>query len=227
MREDICSIPVSEVFEQKDGCPFCRIYRTLEDHLLEYILGPAMMEPDVRIETNRLGFCGRHADLLLKSKNRLALALVMQSRLQTASQKLFPKPPLGLLGPKVGRAEELTAHCFLCEKIDHSMSMLMNTFFQLWKTEREFRALTESQPIYCLPHYAMLLERGRTALDKRAYGDFAAAIGGAAGAGLAALRADIDHFCEMFDYRNAGGDWGTSRDAVERAVRFLTGDLRY
>ncbi len=25
MREDICSIPVNEVFEPKDGCPFCRM----------------------------------------------------------------------------------------------------------------------------------------------------------------------------------------------------------
>ena len=26
----------------------------------------------------------------------------------------------------------------------------------------------------------------------------------------------------MFDYRNAGGDWGNSRDAIERAITYLT-----
>lgn len=31
MREDICSIPISEIFEPKDGCPFCRMRDMLED----------------------------------------------------------------------------------------------------------------------------------------------------------------------------------------------------
>ena len=33
---------------------------------------------------------------------------------------------------------------------------------------------------------------------------------------------DVSHFCKMFDYRNAGGDWGNSRDSIERAIRLLT-----
>ena len=57
MREDICSIPISEIFEPKDGCPFCRMRDMLEDRMATYITGAAMMEPDVRVETNRLGFC--------------------------------------------------------------------------------------------------------------------------------------------------------------------------
>ena len=54
MREDICSIPISEIFEPKDGCPFCRMRDMLEDRMATYITGAAMMEPDVRVETNRL-----------------------------------------------------------------------------------------------------------------------------------------------------------------------------
>ena len=60
MRDDICTIPVSEVFEESDGCPICRMYETVEDRIITYILGDAMMEPDVRIETNKVGFCEKH-----------------------------------------------------------------------------------------------------------------------------------------------------------------------
>ena len=60
MRSDICSIPVAEVFEPKEGCPLCRMRDMLEERVLEYIMGAAMMEPDVRIETNRQGFCKDH-----------------------------------------------------------------------------------------------------------------------------------------------------------------------
>ena len=56
MREDLCTIPINEVFEPRDGCPFCRMRDMLEDRMATYITGAAMMEPDVRIETNRLGF---------------------------------------------------------------------------------------------------------------------------------------------------------------------------
>ena len=56
MRDDICTIPVSEVFEVNDGCPICRMKKTVEDHIIDYIMGAAMMEPDVRIETNKKGF---------------------------------------------------------------------------------------------------------------------------------------------------------------------------
>lgn len=45
MREDICSIPISEIFEPKDGCPFCRMRDMLEDRMATYITGAAMMEP--------------------------------------------------------------------------------------------------------------------------------------------------------------------------------------
>ena len=32
----------------------------------------------------------------------------------------------------------------------------------------------------------------------------------------------MTHFTKMFDYRNAGGDWGNSRDSIERAIQWLT-----
>ena len=52
MRESILTIPVNEVFEPREGCPICAMRNTVEQHISEYIMGAAMMEPDVRMETN-------------------------------------------------------------------------------------------------------------------------------------------------------------------------------
>ena len=60
MRESILTIPVTDIFEPKCGCPICRLRDTLEQRTVEYIMGAAMMEPDVRMETNKLGFCKTH-----------------------------------------------------------------------------------------------------------------------------------------------------------------------
>ena len=75
--EQIYTIPVNEAFdlakekalgegaEKTPICPLCHLRETLNEGELERILGAAMMEPDVRIETNREGFCGMPADPVL------------------------------------------------------------------------------------------------------------------------------------------------------------------
>ena len=37
MKEDICSIPINDVFAPKDGCPFCRMRDMLELRMAEYV----------------------------------------------------------------------------------------------------------------------------------------------------------------------------------------------
>ena len=79
MRDDICTIPVNEIFEVTDGCPVCRMYDAAQTRILDYILGDAMMEPDVRIMTNETGFCLHHYEKMLKMRGRLQLALMPES----------------------------------------------------------------------------------------------------------------------------------------------------
>ena len=52
--EQIYTIPVNEAFDAVSekpelGCPFCMLYRKLQDDELDIILGASMMEPDIRI----------------------------------------------------------------------------------------------------------------------------------------------------------------------------------
>ena len=85
--EQIYTIPVNEAFEASAadascGCPLCTLYRKLEENELELILGASMMEPDVRIQTNREGFCRLHYDMMFVRKNRLGMALTLESHLK-------------------------------------------------------------------------------------------------------------------------------------------------
>ena len=56
MGYKIETISVYEVFEQKGGCPFCRLEKRLEKEYIEYYLGSAAMTPEIRIKVNRSGF---------------------------------------------------------------------------------------------------------------------------------------------------------------------------
>ena len=73
MEEKIYTIPVTEAFEKKDGCPFCRLRNDLENTERDLIMGASMMEPDIRITTNALGFCRRHYKKMFDLNNRLSL----------------------------------------------------------------------------------------------------------------------------------------------------------
>lgn len=223
MREDICSIPISELFEPKKGCPICRMEKMLEERLADYITGAAMMEPDVRIETNRLGFCPKHFDKIRAVGPRLSIALILESHLKEVEERAFGAAPAKkkLFGGAPA-AEKQT--CFICENMEKNETHLVDSLLHLWAKEEEFRTLFSEQEYLCLSH-AKLLERAAAHLPKKAAEPFTAEVRRLSQSYLQTLEADVTHFCRMFDYRNKDADWGNSRDAIERAIAYLTGRL--
>ena len=146
MREDICSIPVNDVFLPKDGCPFCRMRDMLEDRMATYITGAAMMEPDVRVETNRLGFCTEHFNQILARGSRLSVALILESLLQTVHDEVFPQG--GKVQPKkvAAAVHSREEHCFVCENIEKNTAHLLDSTLKLWQTDPDFQKLYAEQP---------------------------------------------------------------------------------
>lgn len=224
MRYDITNIPIAEVFEEGDGCPICRLRNTLENRAVEYITGAAMMEPDVRIETNKKGFCYHHYRQILGQRNRLSIALMLESHLEEMEKTVFPT---GLGGKNTKKqAKEARAAldtCFVCDQMNDAMEKMLATVCRTWENQKEFRQLFEDQSCLCLPHFADLVAASTTAMSKKNQPDFAKAASDLAKAYLAELREDVHHFCGMYDHRNAGNnDWGNSKDSIERAVWYLT-----
>ena len=224
MRESILTIPISEILEPREGCPICRMRDMLEQRTVEYIMGAAMMEPDVRIETNRAGFCSAHFAQMLKCKNRLSLALMLQTHLDEVHGSLFSRKKL--FEPKNARQKklsEINESCFVCDKVDWGMERLLRTFFEMYKNS-EARQLMSEQEFICLPHYDLLASVAPQYLQKKELDGFMKLIGGLTESYIAELYADVSKYCSMYDYRSAGkdADWGNSKDSIERAIGFLT-----
>ena len=100
MKERIYTIPVSEAFEVDSECPMCILERRVENDAIEYTLGPSMMEPDRRIETNEKGFCSHHFTKLYNTQeNRLPLGLIIDTHLMEQNgilHKMYEKAQAGL-----------------------------------------------------------------------------------------------------------------------------------
>lgn len=225
MRESILTIPISEIFEPKCGCPICRMRDMLEQRTIEYIMGAAMMEPDVRMETNRLGFCKTHFEQMRACKNRLSLALMLQSHLQNIQKNIFNRK--SIFEGKTAKQKKVSAinnECFVCSKIEWGMSRIMVTFFELYSKEKDFRRLFNEQEMLCLPHYDLLVGMAADNVEKRWQKQFAEDCAALTKKYLDLLEKDVYHYCNMYDYRNSGkdADWGNSKDSIERAIKFLT-----
>lgn len=232
--EQIYTIPVHEAFEagaadKACGCPMCTLYRKLEENELDLILGASMMEPSTRIETNKEGFCRTHYDMMFVRKNRLGMALTLESHLAELKRDL----KAGALSTLVGkpgdkprkRIEALESSCYVCRRIAFHFTHMAETVLLLFEEEETFPDLVRAQPYFCLPHYRLLLATAAEQLPKKKAAEFAAVLGGVEEAYLDELSADVSWFCKKFDYRFEDEPWGNAKDSVERAILFLRSDL--
>ena len=200
MRESILTIPINEVFEPREGCPICAMRNTVEQHICEYIMGAAMMEPDVREETNALGFC--------------------RGEIFEKKSIFFTK------GAKAKKSSEIEETCFVCSKVDWGVEHMLETVFTMFRENAGFRNLYASQQYICIPHYNMLMSHVPAKLPKNEQKPFIEATDKLMENYIKQLNSDVGEFCDSFDYRNAGKlhreDMEHVRNSIERAIEFLT-----
>lgn len=226
MAETIYTIPINETFEEcmekeEPTCPFCSLEAKLEKDEIDLILGASMMEPDIRIKTNKLGFCQNHFGGLLRGSKRLPLSLMLESHLNELYDATLPKGKLKSPEKAAARLKELSSSCYVCGKISmHYKRMLANALY-MWASDEEFRKKFASQKCFCTRHFAEMVESSKKEIPKREQSDFYDSLGEVFGGYFGELKEDVSKFCRSFDYRYQDEPLGTAVNSVERAIEFL------
>ncbi len=224
MKETICTIPINDIFEVKEGCPFCRMYDMLENQYATFITGSAMMDPETRVATNEKGFCKKHFQKITQVGKRLPNALILQTHMQKILEDYFPKNTHSKPDKKKLQALQDMQHtCYICDRIQHDVEHFLRTVFKEWETNPQFRKTYQEQEFICLDHYRMVSAISLKGVPAKHQADFHQDTADLAKKQLQLLIEDTTHFCKMFDYQSRGMDWGNSRDAIERDLRFLAG----
>lgn len=233
MSEKIYTIPISDTFgecasDKSLGCPFCRLYNKLEDNEIDVALGASMMEPDTRIQMNEKGFCDIHFSRLLEGKSKLGLGLILESHLATVRKEISDGKLSSLFGKEgqkaAKRLDELTETCYICERLESSFSKMISNAVLFYGEDENFRNTVAGVPYICLPHLSMWLDYAKAEL-KKGYADFYKKVSAPTLSYYGELSEDVSWFCKKFDYRYDADPWGNSKDAVERAGKFLCGNL--
>lgn len=241
--EKIYTIPVNEAYQSECECPLCQLNKLSEQKYIEYYLGPSLMEPDTRVVTNKTGFCQHHFGMLnLSDINRLGLGLILHTHLldikddiSSELQNTVPnksgllkgrnsdyKQKLSTLADKI---DSRIVSCPVCEKINIAMGHYVDVIFWMFKHDSDFKNLFISKKSYCLPHISLLL-REASKLSQNDAAEFLEVFTSNIINASNELINDVEWFTLKFDYRNSDKPWGNSKNSLQRAMRFLSGDCK-
>lgn len=232
MKEQIYAIPVNDAFKADTECAFCYMRDLLERQAVEFMMGPSYMEDDIRMETNKMGFCKEHYRQMYSQQNRLGLALMLHTHLQqinkdlqnklstipTVSKKnLFSK--VSLSSNAVSKhINEIYDSCYICNRIETTYSRFIDTFFYLWKKDDVFRNLVKSSKGFCLKHFSDIYDMAVENLSVDECNEFYKTIIPIEIENLKRIEEEVEWFTNKFDYRYTNEPWKNSKDAVPRAI---------
>lgn len=254
MKEKIYTIPVTDAFAVDCECPLCVLEKKLTEECVEYSLGPALMEPDKRQETNELGFCREHFEAMYnKQSNRLGLALMIDTFLQeknSAMKKLYGSKagalkkdsPAGLVknlsnkfsskqtdtgklvDDLVSQLDSIEKNCAICSKLEHTMDRYIDVIFYLYFKEPEFREKFQSKKGFCLKHLKQLLSSTKKYLNPSDTAIFTKNLMELQLENMERIEKEVDWFTKKFDYRYNDAPWENSKDAVIRSIQKIRGN---
>ncbi|MCL1845961.1 MAG: DUF6062 family protein [Defluviitaleaceae bacterium] len=234
MPDHIHTIPVLDALREPKNCAFCVMREKLEGDAIQFILGPAYMEDDVRMDTNRIGFCKRHLDAMYAEQNRLGLGLMLHTYFQQQNKEISAIIKGRLPAPIFGKDKSATVtrlknhmqkthdSCYVCRKVENTFARYIDTFFYIWGKGGDDARLISGQKGYCVPHFIALLEAAEN-LGRGKREKFLDEILPAQQARLEEMEGDLEWFTLKFDFRNADAPWKNSKDALPRALAMLGG----
>ena len=228
MAEKIYTIPVNDAFDSGAECPVCAMYKKLEDDALSFMMGPSYMEDDIRMETDKTGYCKPHMTMLLKEKNRLGLALILKTHLDRQKYEALEMAKKGVKkkgllkkgedAPIVKWAREKSESCYICDRIQAMYPRYMDTILYLYRKDEAFREKYRSCKGFCQAHLGELISLAQEKLSEKELQEFADTTVRLYTENLERVSEDLDWFRYKFDYRYREAPWKNAKDSIERGA---------
>lgn len=253
MKEKIYTIPVTDAFKTDCECPLCLLEQKLEDENVEYILGPFLMEPEGRMQTNEEGFCQKHFEMLYNTQaNRLGLGLIVDTHMceqNDVLKKLFHKNKdvlkkdseismiknfSGKVTSKqtesrkfadelIEKLDKLGNSCTICNRLNKTLDRYVDVILYLYFKEEEFQKMFDNQKGFCLKHLKFLIESTKKYLAPKETAIFIDKLMTIQIENMERIQDEVSWFTKKFDYRYNDAPWKNSKDALLRSIQKLVG----
>lgn len=229
MKEQLYTIPVNDAFNEPCECPLCKIYDNLEQESIDFMLGPSYMEDDIRMETNKTGFCTKHIKQLYDRQNRLGIALMLHTHMKhtgehiekmakscnSSKKSLFGKKEKS---PLIDYIKEIENSCYICNRIENVFDRYINTVIHCYTHDDDFKKKFNESKGFCTKHYGMLYEYAEKTLNSSALNNFISDLNDIYINNFKRVTDELEWFIDKFDYKNENEPWKNSKDAIQRSI---------
>ncbi len=241
MKEQLYTIPLNDAVNANDECPFCFIERSIEQDLLDFVLGSgaSYMEADIREQTDKAGFCRPHFKQMFDYGNTLGNAWILKTHYKQMIREMkqqFQSYKPGKISFKdrlkgtggeentlVSWTGEKATSCYICNNFKETYARYMDTFFYLYRQDPEFVSKIKNGKGFCLPHFGDLCKAASSKLSEKEQKEFYDMLFPVMEQNMERLLEDVSWMVEKFDYVNKDADWKNSRDAIQRGMQKLKG----
>ena len=236
-KYELETIPIWDAFDAHSECPLCILDEAAEKRYVEFFLGNSVMVPEMRVEVNKTGFCPNHFKMLWSAaQNRHPLSLVTHTHLLDV-MKGAERLEKGLTSAAKGgsksserRVEKYIEYlrgrersCMICDRMDYTLERYEFTIVYLWQHKEDFAETFRASKGFCYHHLPRLLEMADRQLGRAACAKFAGEVAALQREHLERLERELLWYTQKFDYQNNDKPWGTSKDALHRALQKITG----
>lgn len=229
MKEQLYTIPVNDAFNEPCECPLCKIYDNLEQESIDFMLGPSYMEDDIRMETNKTGFCTKHIKQLYDRQNRLGIALMLHTHMKhtgehiekmakscnSSKKSLFCKKEKS---PLIDYIKEIENSCYICNRIENVFDRYIKTVIHCYTHDDDFKKKFNESKGFCTKHYGMLYEYAEKTLNSSALNNFISDLNDIYINNFKRVTDELEWFIDKFDYKNENEPWKNSKDAIQRSI---------
>lgn len=228
MKEQLYTIPVNDAFQTDCECPLCKLYDDLEKETIDFVMGPSYMEDDIRMETDRTGFCSAHIRQMYQYQNRLGLALMLHTHMKCTYEMIQSLSHEGTSPKGFFRKKEtdpfseflsgLDSSCYVCNRIKPVFARYLETVLYCYDHDREFASHFRNSKGLCTRHFGMLRECALHKWSGQKLEHFLNDLNQIYLENMKRVTDDLEWFIDKFDYRNEDAPWKNSRDALPRSI---------
>lgn len=241
MKEQLHTIPIADAMANAGECSLCYIERKTEEHMMDFVLGhgASYMEADIRDMTDREGFCRAHFKKMFDYGNSLGNAWILKTLYMRHLEEMdrefknFKPDSAGKKGGLFGKKDATNSiadwirrrdsSCFICTSVKNTFQAYMKTFFNMYKTDPDFRRQVAETKGFCLTHFAVLCETADSTLPAQEREEFYRVMLPLMRENFGRITEDVSWFIEKYDYKNKDADWRDSKDAIQRSMQKLKG----
>lgn len=235
MKIQLETIPVWDGLKEGSECFLCSLMKEAEADGVRYYLSSAIMTPEVRVETNKHGFCKKHFAMLAEGNKAQSLGLVMDTYYEENKKSFIPSMENILSAGNPRKAEKAFSSlfkaygermngCLICSRMNDRLIRYAYTVAALFEEDADFKAELKKSKGFCMHHTKVLVEIAPEALKGDVLLEYYKTLALLLKDNMDRVQADDYYLTQKYKSENKDKPWNGCEDAAKRAVYKLIGE---